>query len=108
MTARDRDGALAARVHVSSESRFVDGSAIRRPTRPTPQYGSIATYTMFRDRVNYMLGRSKHWPTCDGVNRKFANEPNAYVGRTNPLCGVTLENRDPPELHKVPPAAPVS
>jgi hypothetical protein len=64
------------------------------------QAGSVATYTLFWDRVKFILGKSTHWPTCEEMNKRFEAETNYNIKSTHPLCHFLLKNRKPAALRE--------
>ena len=87
------DGGIDGNARIFTRERVSDGSWHVR--KNTYLARSVAVLNMFWDRMDYVLGRSDHWPTCDEVEAMYENETNPYRSSTGALCNGTMKDIDP-------------
>ena len=75
------------------KERMSDGSLPVRESKYLIR--SVAALTMFWGRMDYVLGRSDHWPTCDEFEAMYENETNPNRSALGALCNMTMKDVDP-------------
>jgi hypothetical protein len=86
-------GVIQASVAVSEAGTSTGGYST---TPYEGQMASIPLYRLFWSRVDYVLGRSNTWTTCDQAAEALdATKTNSVVGLSG-LCGGTSNGRDAP------------
>lgn len=88
-----RDGGIDGNVRIFRRSKTTDGKWFSNQDRDSLR--SIAALEMFWARMDYVLGRSDQWPTCDEVAAAYENEANPNRGSLVALCNGTMKDIDP-------------
>lgn len=58
----------------------------------TELFNTAIPYNMLWERLDYLLGKSDHWPTCDEAKAAVGNKP-LYVNQLRPWCFYTDDKR---------------
>lgn len=87
----ERNGGVDASARLISQYRITDQEKFSGPN------GSVPVFEMLWARVDYMLGRSNHWPTCDEVEKRVENEPDPARKNLFGLCHISMKDEDPDE-----------
>lgn len=84
-TVRENGGVL---VKIQVEDR---SGGLGNPTM-SRFYNTPATYDLFWRRLDYLLGKSDHWPTCSEASALYQNNETLW-GDISPWCYVTADKR---------------
>ena len=91
LSATDKEGGAEASVDVSSTASQALG------VTTVGGYGGTALYDLFWSRMDYLLGVSNHWMTCDESAQRI--KTGAVWGSNAPLCdSLTVADNPPEEL----------
>lgn len=58
----------------------------------TELFNTVNPYNMFWERLDYLLGKNDHWPTCDEAEAAVGHKP-LYVNQLRPWCYYTDDKR---------------
>jgi hypothetical protein len=92
---RDPSGAIKAGLTISDAGEVYGNG--RTPYENAMV--SVPLYRLFWSRVEYVLGRSNDWPTCEDAEAELKKTDTNTVAGLGGLCGPTSAGRDaePPE-----------
>ncbi len=96
-----RNLTATAVVSLSTERRISTGFSVEWiPSKYSnfDEFGSIAAYELLWARVNFILGRSNKWPTCDQFKKKYSGEENSYVAGLRAWCSSWFKDTDPTKI----------
>ncbi len=91
--ATPRDGGIDATILIKGKGQIHSGSTPQ--DAGNPYVHSVANYTAFWERMDFILGRSSYWPTCDDIAAKWEAEENRYISSSSALCHGTMKDTDP-------------
>lgn len=68
--------------------------------RAISQAGSIATYELLWERIEYILGRGQTWSTCEDAKIKYRDSKNANVTRLFVWCSPFHDDKEPRQIKR--------
>ena len=86
----------------NQQSIYVHGVGVMNVGTPTTTQihrynASNALYALFWRRMDYVLGQTKTWTTCENFKKEMETNP-ALEGNIRPLCGTLAKDQMPEEL----------
>ena len=95
----EQDGTLRVKVDTTVDARQffpVTGAAASPAALVEPAGDPVegpALFELFWARMDYLMGRSTHWTTCEEMDARIA--AGSTWGNTIPLCGPTTKDTPP-------------
>jgi hypothetical protein len=87
----ERPNAVEASLSISDEGTSASGYSAEHYDM---SMNSIPLYRLFWKRMDYMLGRTADWPSCDEEKKLLEAQGTNAVSALGGLCGITSAERD--------------